>query len=91
MNNLHMCACGNEITNTDGWNDYNTILRCEACTERRQALLAEINAAIAGKSVETVYVSANLRDLVSINDFTRIEIAYRRAEKMAGRAFVVEA
>lgn len=91
MNNLHTCACGEKITTGNGWNDYNTTLRCEACTERRQALLAEITAAIAGKSVETVYVASNLRDLVNINDFTDVEISYRRSEKMAGQAFMVEA
>lgn len=90
MNGLHTCACGNEIV-TKGWNsNYGTILRCDACNERRQALIAEITAAIAGKSVETVYISSEVYDLLNADDFT-VEISRRRAEKMDGRPFVVEA
>lgn len=91
LNSTHTCACGATIE-THGWNNnYNRILRCDACEERRARLLADITAAIAGKQVETVYISNDVRDLVDANDLT-VDYGFRKAEKMAGQLFqVVEA
>ena len=73
----HTCECGNEIT-SNGWNNnINTILRCEDCTEKRNLLIAEINMAVVGKSIETVYVSNNLFHLLNVSDFS-FEISPRK-------------
>jgi hypothetical protein len=86
------CECGNEFIKPSGWNNnYNVILRCSACEAKREALIAEINEAIAGKSVETVYVSSEVYHLLDANDFT-VEVSRRKAERMNGQCFqVVEA
>lgn len=84
----HTCDCGQEII-TQGWNNnVHTILRCETCTQRRQALLAQINEALQGRNGEVVYISGNIRHLIEMTDFP-LEICYRRDEKMNGEDFQI--
>lgn len=86
----HTCECGATLE-TSGWNNnVGTILRCEGCVTHRQSLVAEINTAIQGRAIETVYVSNAVRSLVSPSDFSSVEIIYRRAERMNGEDFHVE-
>lgn len=91
MNNshqIHTCQCGHEIV-AQGWNNnVNTVLRCEDCNQLRQSLIAEITNAINGQDVEMIYISNEMRELVSINDFS-VEISFRRPERMNGTKFQI--
>lgn len=83
----HTCACGAPIV-AFGWNNYNKVLRCQACEAKRSELIASIRAAICGKPVEIVYVPVDQYHLLNIDDFT-VEIGRKRAEKMNGQLFQV--
>lgn len=87
---VKICICGNEVE-THGLSDYNRVVMCEDCQEKRIRVIKDIEDATYGIDVAVVRVARSLAYLIEYSAFP-FDITYVRDAKMEGREFeVVEA